>query len=77
MTEYQALTQKIELTMTCHNCHTKHIFNPEVKEEVMQTAGWIKVQRASGEAFAYCGVDCLHKGAHNLKPKSSIELVEG
>lgn len=77
MTEYQAVVQRIEITMSCHNCHTKAVINPAVEEEVRSIEGWLKVQKSSGESFAYCGVDCLHKGAHNLKPKSSIELVEG
>ena len=75
MTEYQAVVQLIQ--MTCANCHEKTTINPAVEEEVRSIEGWLKVQKSSGESFAYCQVACLQKGAHNLKPKSSIELVEG
>lgn len=73
--EYQAVQQKVELTMNCHNCHLKYTFNPEVKEEVLSIAAWLKVQTSNGATYAYCGVPCLQKGAHNLKPPSGLELV--
>jgi hypothetical protein len=77
VTEYQAVVQRVEITMTCHNCHVKKVIDTGVEDEVRSIDGWIKVQLADGRTFAYCGIDCLRKGSHNLKPKSSIELVEG
>lgn len=75
MTEYHAVLQRVEITMNCHNCHTKAVINPAEEAEVRSIEGWLKVQKSSGETFAYCGVPCLQKGSHNLKPKSTIELV--
>ena len=77
MYEYQPITQVVHITMMCHNCHTKTTINAGVEDEVRTIENWLKVQKSSGETFAYCGVTCLQKGAHNLKPKSNIELVEG
>jgi hypothetical protein len=77
MYEYQPIKQVVHITMTCHNCHTATTINAGVEDEVRTIENWLKVQKSSGETFAYCGVACLQKGAHNLKPKSNIELVEG
>lgn len=73
--EYEAMRQKVEMTFTCHNCHTQVVVDPTDQESVNQTSEWLQVIDSGGGRFAYHDVECLQKGAHFHRPKSRIEVV--
>lgn len=70
MEEYSAAKQLIQLQ--CHNCHKKALIDPTQNSDLESVADWLKVQKSDGQTFGYCSVECLQKGAHNLRPKSNL-----
>jgi hypothetical protein len=73
--EYKAIRQLI--VMKCNNCHIEESIDAANQQEFLKVADWLKVQKSDGETYAYCGVECLQKGAHNLKakPDHGLEIV--
>lgn len=73
--EYAAVKQLLQ--MTCSNCHVKQLVDPTQPEDLASIADWLKVQKSSGETFAFCGVECAHKGIHVVKskPDHGLEIV--
>lgn len=70
MDEYRAVVQLVQLQ--CHNCHAKLTIDPTDQSSLEAAENWLKVQKSDGQTFGYCSVECLQKGAHNLKPKSNL-----
>lgn len=70
MEQYEAVKQLIQLQ--CHNCHIKKVVDPTSQSSLEEVADWLKVQKSNGETFGYCSVECLQKGAHNLRPSKIV-----
>lgn len=70
LSEYVAVKQLLQLQ--CHNCHVKVTVDPTSQSDVESIQDWLKVQKSNGESMGFCSVDCLQKGAHNLKPSNLV-----